>query len=469
MDPLETFLALSEAKRGWLYSIAAVLVAIIAYFDWKILEVSLGFLYVVPMLMASATLRGWQILAFAGGCGLLREWFSPLHATPGVVLRTMIGAAGFALAGYFVSELNQKRQLVTRHLQERERQMQLRLHAEQQLKAVIETSPLAILVLNAEGQVLLANQSAQHVLRLGAEPLLGKGVQAYLPILRRFLNVPGNSAANLRSTVETRGQRADGETFLANIWLSTFNTTSGLCLAAFIWDASDNLRDREDSGLDSMMATSRIAVGAVSHEIRNLAAAAASAHKQLAVTSERHAPSFQTLGSIIEALEKIAMTGLDLASHFSRAVADIGMVLDQTRIVIDAAFRDLGGTTHWNIADELPLVEADHHSLLQVFLNLARNSQNAVKDAEEKELWVVADIENEMIVVRFRDTGPGVANPESLFKPFHPGASSTGLGLYISQAVVRSYGGEIHYEPRPDGSCFVVQLWPADTADSEVV
>ena len=82
--------------------------------------------------------------------------------------------------------------------------------------------------------------------------------------------------------VETRGQRADGEAFLAHVWLSTFMSGSGLCLAAFIWDSSENLRDREGTGLDSMMTTSRILIGAISHEIRNLAAAAAAAYRELA-------------------------------------------------------------------------------------------------------------------------------------------------------------------------------------------
>jgi two-component system sensor kinase FixL len=201
--------------------------------------------------------------------------------------------------------------------------MQLRLDAERQLQVVIETSPLAILTLDSEGRVLLANESAQHLLRLGTQPLQGKEVQTHLPILKRFLNVQ-HSAANLRTTVESRGQRADGEAFLAHVWLSTFTTNSGLCLAAFIWDASENLRDREGNSLDSMMATSRILIGAVSHEIRNLAAAAASAHREMAaVSGVSQEESFRTLGAIIEGLEKIAASGLGLASHGSKAVADL--------------------------------------------------------------------------------------------------------------------------------------------------
>src|SRR5215472_4681955 len=82
MNPLESYLSFSEPRRGWVYAITAVLIAGIAYIDWKIEEVSFGFLYVLPILMASATLRGWQILALAMVCSFLREWFSPLHGVP---------------------------------------------------------------------------------------------------------------------------------------------------------------------------------------------------------------------------------------------------------------------------------------------------------------------------------------------------------------------------------------------------
>jgi C4-dicarboxylate-specific signal transduction histidine kinase len=114
------------------------------------------------------------------------------------------------------------------------------------------------------------------------------------------------------------------------------------------------------------------------------------------------------------------------------------------------------------IPESLPLVEADHHSLLQVFLNLARNSERAMKGRRVRVLRVEASIEDDMVRIRFRDSGPGVSNPDALFRPFQPGASSTGLGLYISRAVLKSHGGDLHLDPDAQGGCFVVQLWAAE-------
>jgi two-component system sensor kinase FixL len=461
INPLESYLAFAEVRRGLIYVISGALVVLIAYSDSQLEQVSIGFLYVLPILMASATLRGWQIVVFSLACALLREWYSPLYGTPAAGARVVIGAAGFALAGYFVSELNRQRQTVAAHLRERERQMQLRLDAERQLEVVIETSPLGILTLNNEGRVMLANSSAQHLLRL-EQPLSGQEIRPYLPILERFLNMR-HSTADLRTAVESRGQRADGEPFLAHLWLSTFASGTSSRVAAFIWDSTENLRDREGTGLDSMMATSRILIGALSHEIRNLAATASAVFRDLAKSiAPEHQEQSHALGAVIQAVQDISTSGLRLAAHAPKAVADLGMVLDETRVLIDASLRDEGGVSEWKIPHQLPLVEADHHSLLQVFLNLARNSEAAMKGAPTKAIRVEASVYNDMVLVRFRDSGPGIANPEVLFRPFQPGAASSGLGLYISRAVLKSYGGDLYYEPEEHGGRFVVQLWPAD-------
>jgi C4-dicarboxylate-specific signal transduction histidine kinase len=157
------------------------------------------------------------------------------------------------------------------------------------------------------------------------------------------------------------------------------------------------------------------------------------------------------------ALERIA--AMDLRQSASQAArVEVPPLLDELRIVIESSLRDHGITSRWEIEDDLPPVWADRQSLMQVFLNLTKNSERALEDQEHKELDVVARSEGSGVTVRFRDTGGGVAHPERLFHPFQPEAQSTGLGLYLSRAFMRSFKGDLHYEPETGGSTFVVQL-----------
>jgi len=462
-------------------AVSGAMIVVIAWADWLSPETSIGFLYLFPVLLAAAALNNVEILIMAALCGYLREVFDPLQGAPmaagwlllrsfnpfqwaaGSFGRLTVAVAGFAMTGFFVVEVNRRRRLLGEHLKEREEQMRLRQEAELQVRILIETSPLAILTLDGSGRVQLANESARQLLGFEEEPLQGQAVGPYLPILARMLHGQ-RGAGKIRTSVECRGNRRNGEVFLAHVWLSTYQTSEGPGLAAVVWDASENLRDREGAGLDSMMATSRVLVGAMSHEIRNLASAAASAYGLLGHGRAAHDEHYRALGTLIQGLEKLASNGLRMATNLEPAVADLGTALDEVRIVIEPSLREAGIRLVWEVNEGLPLVQADHHSLLQVFVNLARNSRQALEGCERREVRISAAVERDLVVARFRDTGPGVARPEELFRPFQAGAHCAGLGLYICRAILRSHGGGLRYEPQDSGSCFAVELWPVENA-----
>ena len=69
--------------------------------------------------------------------------------------------------------------------------------------------------------------------------------------------------------------------------------------------------------------------------------------------------------------------------------------------------------------------------------------------------------------MEFGDTGTGVPHPELLFRPFQAGADASGLGLYISKAIARSFGGDLRFEPQPEGARFVLELPRAEAAKGE--
>jgi C4-dicarboxylate-specific signal transduction histidine kinase len=112
----------------------------------------------------------------------------------------------------------------------------------------------------------------------------------------------------------------------------------------------------------------------------------------------------------------------------------------------------------WDIASDLPRVWAEGPGLLQIFLNLAQNSNKAMSSSEQKRLTISASVEGDSVLVRFRDTGPGVTAPDEMFRPLHNSAGVKRLGLYVSRAIAHSFSGELRSEPSPVGSCFAVEL-----------
>ena len=232
-----------------------------------------------------------------------------------------------------------------------------------------------------------------------------------------------------------------------------------------ILDSSEILRSREEASLHQMLTGSRIAVGAVSHEIRNVCGAIAVVHQNLARTeSLGDSKDFEALGSLVLALERIAAVDLRQSGEQATEV-DLNSVLDDLRIVISPALRDENVSGTWLTEEDLPLVWADRTTLMQVFLNLTTNSRRALSQMTDRNLSITARRDVRGVVVDFIDNGGGVKNPELLFHPFQDGAQANGLGLYLSRAFMRSFGGELRHQPVPGGACFTVELSPVNSLE----
>lgn len=446
------------SKRAVLLKAAALTLAI-ALLDWRVVgEIPLGFLYLLPMAMIGSFLTPWQIALAAAICTLLAEIFDDLawNLRTGAP-RDVLYAAAFAGVSLFVREINRNRKVTMEHLDEIERQGEARKEAEEQLRVLIESSPAAIITADADGSVLMANEAAHRMLAVPQDELQGKPIHRYLPSLRN-ISGPATSQQLFRTVMQARGQREDGETFLADICFSTYRTNAGPRLAAMVLDASEEFRTNEVSGLHQLMLGSRIAVGALSHEIRNVCGAIATVHENLARDSQLAGNrDFEALGNLITALEGIANLNLrQIASQTTEV--DLTALLDELRIIIAPSLDDAGVAAQWSMDPSLPLVWADRSSLMQVFLNLMTNSIRVLAERANGAISVSARAEADRVVVEIADNGGGVAHPEQLFRPFQNNAVSTGLGLYLSRAFLHSFGGEIRYKPISAGACFVVSL-----------
>ena len=372
--------------------------------------------------------------------------------------RILIVVLALALSGLLVWDQVTRRRRGLDQDRRMEEQRTLREEAEGQLRALTEASPAAILTIDTTGRIRLANHAAHKMLGADRDSLIGERIGTYFPPLAGVpqREIPGRI---LRTMLECKARRKDGEVFPAHVWLSSYETAPGPMLAAIILDTSEELRDREALGFDQLMRSSRILVRAVSHEIRNLCAAIAVVHANLkrAPGTEQN-EDFQALGTLVEGLGRLASSELRASSQRIPSEVNLNEVLEELRIIVEPAFAEEEAVVRWMVPENLPPVSADRHGLLHIFMNLVRNSQRAVRGCADRRLVVGATVKDDRVEVRFSDSGPGVLRPDQLFQPFQHASEGAGLGLYLSRALARSFAGELVYEPQSYGSCFAVAL-----------
>lgn len=460
---MNIFSFLIAARRRSAVLTASAMIAAIALIDAHAArDLPLGFLYLFPMLLVGSVLRRWQIAGVAAICTVLAETFDEFTWGPNSgVPRDILYFAAFSSMGLFAFEATRSRRLSAEYMGRLESEITARRDAEEQLTVLVESSPAAILTANSEGVILLANDAAHRLFEEKPGMLPGRPIHAFLPALAH-VPLRDDGRRFLRTAMECQGRKADGAVFQADVWFSTYSTSAGARLSAMATDRSEDLRIREEINLQQLLTGSRILVAAVSHEVRNVCGAIAMVHENLTrsgrLTGDK---DFETLGTLVLALERIA--AMDLRQSASQATGlDIAQLLDELRIVIDPALRDAGVSAQWLIAPGLPPVWADRHSLMQVFLNLNNNAVRAMEDKETRLLTIDARRAGAGVEVRFTDTGGGVTYPERLFHPFQQSAQASGLGLYLSRAFMRSFRGDVRYEPEANGATFVVCLSPAN-------
>ncbi len=210
-----------ESNRTVVLAVSGGIIFLIALVDWWTDPyVNFGFLYLFPIMLAAAFLPRWVVVGLGAGCAALAEIFSHLDKS---YVRLSFETLALAGCGLFVGEMVRNRRL--------------NLEAQQRLKALVETSPAAIVTVDAHGAIELANHAAVELLAPRDGRLMGSPIAAFLPELHHALR--WEEAPQFRASMQCRVHRGNGESFTADVWFSTYKEGSTPKLAAIIGDISD--------------------------------------------------------------------------------------------------------------------------------------------------------------------------------------------------------------------------------------
>lgn len=171
-----------------------------------------------------------------------------------------------------------------------------------------------------------------------------------------------------------------------------------------------------------------------------------------------------------ERIEKLAEQLLNLAKPrvYKIVKTDIHNVINDTVTLSMPQVAGYGCTITSNLNAEERLVMADENALRQVFVNLIRNSSEAMRSrVEEKRIEIRSFNNDGWLQIEVEDSGPGLPREirKKLFTTFTSSGKQTGLGLglAISQEIIKVHNGHIMADTeREQGCLFTIWLPLAD-------
>ncbi len=391
-----------------------------------------------------------------------------------------------AAGKHFIDEAGKPGIIINaRDVSERRRaEEELRL-ANETLRAVIDTSPLAIYTLDRDRKLRSWNPAAERMFGWSAPEVIGQPLPTILPeeqhdTLAQFERIL-RGEETLRG-VEARRLRKDGSTLEVSIWTSPLRSATGeaVGIMAVVVDNTERKRLEEQLRLAQRMeAVGRLA-GGVAHDFNNLLTIITGYTDLLLDRMHPGEPLRRQAEEIRKAASRAAALTNQLLA-FSRKHVLQPKVVDLNEVVaeLERMLRRLIGEdvnlVTW-LDSKGGCVKADPSQIEQVIVNLVVNAREAMPSGgrltiETKNVYLDEDYARTHVGVKpgpyvmlaVTDTGHGI-DPNTLqhiFEPFFTTKKQkgTGLGLATVYGIVKQSGGHIWvYSEVGKGSSFKIYL-----------
>jgi len=183
---------------------------------------------------------------------------------------------------------------------------------------------------------------------------------------------------------------------------------------------------------------------------------------------DRFQDAMWNLEQIGELTERMAQIGAQL-KLFSRkssgqiTIVPLHGVMDGAFEILKPSLRKSGVELKIDINPEGIEVRANNVLLQQVLVNLISNGMQAMEGQDVKTIVIEANIIKAHVVIAVQDSGKGILehHVKRIFDPFYTTKKSgqgLGLGLAISDRIIRDIGGQIRLVNSPEGARFEIIL-----------
>jgi len=341
---------------------------------------------------------------------------------------------------------------------------------------VAENSVNPIQITDLNGKMIYVNRAFEVASGYSKEELLGKN-----PRIFGSGKLPSSFWDKMWATIssgkvwvgEVENRRKNGEPFYTQLLISPIIEKDGKVSGYFAIHrdlTEKRTLERQLIHTQKMESIGTLAAG-IAHEVGN-PLASISALVQVAQRTSKDPFVNEKLSLVKSQITRISKIIRDLVdfsrpSNYELELTDINkVVLEAVEITrVGTKAKDIKFET--NLSDSIPMLPLISDQIQQVFLNILLNAVDAISEKKEKKnekITVTTQADSDWLTVTFEDSGPGIKeeNINKIFEPFFTTkkeGKGTGLGLWVSYGIVKSFQGDIKVSSKiNEGTTFTIKL-----------
>jgi PAS domain S-box-containing protein len=354
---------------------------------------------------------------------------------------------------------------------EAKRSQALMEEREARLRSILDTSPDAIITIDARGIIQSFSNAAEKLFGYEAGEVIGHNVKILMPsphhenhddYLRRYLETGEKRIIGIGRQVEAR--RKDGSIFPMQLAVGEVKLGEARLFSGFITDLSARVKMEEELRHAQKMEAIGQLTGGVAHDFNNLLTVISGNLEML----ERRLKGNEDLEILKEAQEATQL-GAELSKRllaFGRRQSLLPKAVNLNSLVsgmTELLRRSLGETIaiETRLAVGLPTIMVDPGQIENTLLNLAVNARDAMPkggrlivetaraEIDSDYAAAYADVApGRYVTLSVTDTGTGMSPEvrERAFEPFYTtkgAGAGTGLGLSMVYGFVKQSGGHV--------------------------
>ncbi|MGA9977389.1 MAG: PAS domain S-box protein [Candidatus Sulfotelmatobacter sp.] len=344
-------------------------------------------------------------------------------------------------------------------------------------RRLLESFPDLILVVDLEERYTFVSSRVRDMLGYQPEALLGKKIselEDHSPELASLYHDVSSSRQVFAST-EYGARHSDGSWRTMRASASQLFDAEAKLIGVIISvrDITTERKLEQQVVQSERLAAMGAMIGGVAHELNNPLTAILGV-SELLQDRETDESSRKQLGMLQQQARRAAEIVKDL-TYFSRPPApgksgiNLTEVVERTLTLYAYSLRKNNITVDFLREPGLPYAQGDPQQLMQVFLNLIVNAEQAIREARDAgTLRIRLGKSANSVWASFQDDGTGIP-PENLpliFDPFYttkrPGRG-TGLGLSICKSVMKEHNGNVEAANAPGGGAVFTVTLPTAT------